>query len=325
MSLWDEGFPLQLVSQCIDPDSLTYSCPDSGKRHFESTTKLCWYNLDDPETLPIECTRCHNQTVVPWMTRRRTGLADHSFYQVCQSCKFLLRGDALIVQRLRRDLHLLVKKDIPLPGTCWSMENGQGTLASNKTPNEFVKRYLMDMLLEETRPTSLFPDIIQILESIGRAVVKEAMPILHDIFEHYLYVGNSSCNLHAAVTRVLKSASAVQATNLSETDFASPRMDARYINFLRGQDKGSLFWGPDLSEIDLKDPTMWVWSTHLLTPRSYSEFFQAVGNGLPVDWQPPHPSKCRLCHTLRPPSFARRFFQGLVSLQTWKEFLESAA
>ncbi|PYH73730.1 uncharacterized protein BO88DRAFT_484618 [Aspergillus vadensis CBS 113365] len=324
MALWNEGFPLQLVSQCIDPGSLTYSCPEPCKLRFESMTKLAWNNLDDAEGVPIECPRCQNRTVVPWSTRRRKGLAEE-LLQYCQSCKYGLGNHVLVVRKLRQDLLLLLRRDLPLPGTCWSVEEKHGTLTPKKAPNEFVKRYLMSMLLEETRPTNLFPNISQTIESLGRTVVKPALPMIHDIFEHYQYVENSSCNLRAAVTRVLESASAMQDTNLSETDFDTPHMVTQYIAFLRGQGKGFLSWDPDLSEIDLTDPTMWVWSTHLLTPRSYSEFFRRVGNGLPVDWQPPHSPKCSLCRTLRPPSFARRFFQGLVSLSAWKEFMEAAA
>ncbi|GAA82783.1 similar to An04g03160 [Aspergillus luchuensis IFO 4308] len=324
MALWNEGFPLQLVSQCIEPDNLTYSCPESCKLHFEGMTKLAWDNLDDADGVPIECPRCQNRTVVPWSTRRRKGLAE-DLLQVCQSCKYVLGNHVLVVRKLRQDLYLLLRRDLPLPGTCWSVEEKHGTLTPKKAPNDFVKRYLMSMLLEETRPTNLFPDISQTIESLGRTVVKPALPMIHDIFEHYQYVENSSCNLRAAVTRVLESASAMQDTDLSETDFDSPHTVTQYIAFLRGQCKGFLSWGPDLSEIDLTDPTMWVWSTHLLTPRSYSEFFRGVGNGLPVDWQPPHSPKCSLCLTMRPPSFARRFFQGLVSLSAWKEFMEAAA
>ncbi|RDK47192.1 hypothetical protein M752DRAFT_332447 [Aspergillus phoenicis ATCC 13157] len=324
MAQWNEGFPLQLASQCIDTDSLKYTCPESCKLNFESMTKLAWDNPDDAESVSIGCPRCQDQNVVPWTTRRRKGFADDS-YQVCQSCKYVLGKNAFIVRKLRQDLHLLLDKGIPLPGTCWSVEDGHGTLTPNNAPNEFVKRYLMDTLLEETRPTNLFPDITQILELLGQTVVKQALPILHDIFEHYLYVENSSCDLSAAVRRMLKSATAAQDIILSETDFHSPQMQTQYVDYLRGQGKG--FWSrsPDVSELNLMDPIMWVWSTHLLTARSYYEFFRRVGNGLPVDWQPPHSPKCRLCHTMRPPSLARRFFQGLVSLSAWKEFMEAAA
>lgn len=100
MAIWNEGFPLQLASRCIDQDSLTYSCPKSCRLHFENMTKLTWDNLRDSVNLFIECFRCQKQTVAPWTTRRGKGLTDNGFVQLCQSCKFILRKDALLVQKL---------------------------------------------------------------------------------------------------------------------------------------------------------------------------------------------------------------------------------
>lgn len=42
----------------------------------------------------------------------------------------------------------------------------------------------------------------QIIEASTKAVGSQSLPMLHDIFEHYQYVGNSSCDLYAAVMRV---------------------------------------------------------------------------------------------------------------------------
>lgn len=156
MALWNEGFPLQLVSRYINQDSLTYSCPESCRLHFK--TKLAWDNLGDSENLSIECFRCQKQTVVQWMTRRGKGLADDGFVQLCQSCKFILRKDALLVQKLRRDVNLLLEKNIPLSGTCWSVEDGHGTLAPDNATNEFVKQFLGKLLLE-TRLRPIFSQI----------------------------------------------------------------------------------------------------------------------------------------------------------------------
>ncbi|KAF7167174.1 hypothetical protein CNMCM5623_000581 [Aspergillus felis] len=324
MALWNEGFPLQLASRCIDPDSLTYSCPESCRLHFENMTKLTWGNLGDSENLSIECFRCQKPTVVPWMTRRGKGLADNGFVQLCQSCKFILRRDALLVQKLRRDLHLLSEENTPLPGTCWSVVDGHGTLASNNAANEFVKQFLGKLFLEETRPTNLFPNMTQIIEASTEAVGSQSLPMLHDIFEHYQYVGNSSCDLYAAVMRVSKSASTMQNVDWSESDLHLSRIETRYVDFLRGQSKGLSSWRPAVAKPDLMDPLVLLWSTHLLAPRSYYKFFQRSGNGVPVDWEPPHDSAtCNLCHTLYPPSFARRFIRGLASLSDWKEWLST--
>ena len=319
MALWNGGFPLQLASQYIDPDSLKYSCPESCRLQFENMTKLAWDNVNDSETLSIECFRCQKQTDVPWTTRRGKGLADDGFLQVCQWCNFILRKDALLAQKLRQDLHLLLETNIPLPGTCWSVDDG---LVPNETTEEFLKQSLVDLLLEETRPTNLFPNIIQIMQASTEAVGSQSLPLLHNIFEHYRYVGNSSCDLHTAVMRVSKSASTLQSADCLDFGLLSSQIESLYTNFLREQSKGS----PRCSvpQTDIMDPLSLFWSTHLLRPRSYCDFSRHFDKRMPVDWSLPHESEsCSLCQTLCPPSFARRFIRGLTSLSEWKEWLST--
>ncbi|KAL4801955.1 hypothetical protein BDV18DRAFT_167102 [Aspergillus unguis] len=314
-ALWNEGFPLQLASQYIDPERFQYSCPEPCRLQFENMTKLAWDNLNDPETLLIECFRCQKQTAVPWTTRRGKGLADDGFLQVCQWCKFVLRKDALLAQKLRRDLHLLLETNTPLPGTCWSVDDG---LASNAATDEFLKQSLVDLLLEETRPTNLFPNITQIIQASTQAVGSQSLPLLHNIFEHYQYVGNSSCDLHTAVMRVSKSASTLQSF-----DIPPLQTEKQYTNFLREQSKASSRRSA-LQTTDIMDPLSLFWSTHLLTPHSYCDFSRHFGNNMPVDWGLPHESRtCSLCQTLDPPSFARRFIRGLTSLSDWKDWLST--
>ncbi|PLN83268.1 hypothetical protein BDW42DRAFT_165053 [Aspergillus taichungensis] len=319
MALWNAGFPLQLASQYIDPESLRYSCPEPCRLQFENMTKLAWDNVNDPETLPIECFRCQKQTAVPWTTRRGKGLADDGFIQVCRWCNFVLRKDALLAQKLRRDLHLLLETNIPLPGTCWSVDDG---LAPNETTDEFLKQSLVDLFLEETRPTNLFPNITQIIQASTEAVGSQSLPLLHDIFKHYLYVECSSCNLYTAVMRVSKSASTLQSAHCLDFDLRSSQVESLYTKSLRDQRQGSS--RRSVPRTDITDSFSLFWSTHLLSPRSYCDFFRHLGNSVPVDWDLPHePETCSLCQTLCPPSFARRFIRGLTSLSEWKEWLST--
>ncbi|KAL4749726.1 hypothetical protein BDW72DRAFT_213877 [Aspergillus terricola var. indicus] len=289
MAVWNEGSPLQLTSQCIDSGSLTYSYG-----------KLARDNHDDSETLSIECFRCLKQTAVPWTTRRGKGLADNGFLQACQWCKSVLRRDALLIQKLRRDLQLLLEENIPLPGTCWNIEGEHGTLTSNKAITELV-RQLPGKLLLEVRPTNLFLDMTQIIEASAKAVGSQFLSMLHKIFGHYQYMGNSSCDLQSAVMRVSKSTSSMQNT------------ESRYINFLQGHSKWLLSRRHALLNMNLMDPLILFWSTHLLAPRSYCDFFRNFGNGELVDWEPPHDSAtCNLCHTL-----------CFTSLSEWKEWIST--
>ncbi|KAL3435936.1 hypothetical protein BDV09DRAFT_184719 [Aspergillus tetrazonus] len=275
MGVWNEGFPLQLASQCIDPGSLTYSCPASCRLHFENMTKLAWDNHDDSEILSIECFRCLKQTDVPWTTRRGKGLADNGFLQLCQWCNF---------------------------------EDGHGTLTSNKATNELMRQLPVKILLEEVRPTNLSPDMTQIIEASAR---------------HYQYMGNSSCDLHAAVMRMSNSTSIIQDMDWADSELYL-QTESRYINFLQGHKKWLLSRQHNLLNMDLMDPLVMLWSTHLLVPRSYCDFFRRFGNGELVDSEPPHDSAtCDLCHTLCPPSFARRLLRGFTSLSEWKDWLST--
>ncbi|KAL4743812.1 hypothetical protein BDV11DRAFT_201671 [Aspergillus similis] len=305
MAVWNEGFPLQLASQCIDPGNLTYSCPESCRLHFENLTKLAWDNLDDSENLSIECFRCLKQTAVLWTTRRGKGLADNGFLQLCQWCKFILRRDALLVQKLRRDLQLLLEENIPLPGPT----------------NELVRQLPVKLLLEEVRPTNLFPNMTQIIEASAKAVGSQSLPMLHDIFGHYQYMGNSSCDLYAAVMRVSRLTPIMQNMDWADSEVYL-QTESRYVNFLQGYSKWLLSRRHNLLNTDSMDPLLLFWSTHLLVPRSYCDLFRRFGKGELVNWEPPHDSAtCNLCHTLCPASFARRLLRGFTSLSEWKEWL----
>ncbi|KAL5356930.1 hypothetical protein BJX96DRAFT_172063 [Aspergillus floccosus] len=324
MALWMEGFPLQLVSQCIDRESFTYTCSELAKVHFEETTKLAWDNLADPDHVSIECFRCRQATWVPWTTRRQKGLADDQFNQQCQFCKLILRRDGLLAQKLRRDLHLLLEQDTPLPGTCRVVDEDGGPVALNNAANELLKQSLGMLLLEETRPSNLFPDMTEILEASWQAVGEQSLSVLHDVFEHYQYTANSSCDLHSAVMRVTRAASVMQDVNWSEDDLYGPLLETWYIRFLREQSKVQA----KHAVVDSRNcgivALVLVWSTHQLAARSYCGYSRRTNNGMLVDWEPAHDSAtCDLCQTLHPPSFARRFTRGLMSLSVWKEFLST--
>jgi hypothetical protein len=290
---------------------------------FENMTKLAWDNLGDPEDLSIDASDVKHKP----LCRGRRGAEKASQIMGLYNCAnraSLSYEEMLFLFRSSVGLHLLSEKNIPLPGTCWSVKDGHGTLTPSPAINELVKQVLGKLLLEETRLTNLFPYMTQIIEASTDAVGSQSLPMLHDIFEHYQYVGNSSCDLYAAVMRVSKSASMMQNVDLSESELDLSRIETLYVDFLRGQSKGLSSRRPAVAKTDLMDPLILLWSTHLLAPRSYCEFFRRFGNGVPVDWEPPHDSAtCNLCHTMYPPSFARRFIRGLASLSEWKEWLST--
>lgn len=317
--IWNEAFPLEFAWQSIDSENLTYTCTEASKTYFQKTG-LAWDNIDDPEFIFIECFRCRKQTQVPWTTRRQKGIADDNFQQECQHCKFVIRKNSILVQKLRRDLFLLLEENIPLPGTYSSAKESNASFTPNTTSNELFSQSLRTFLLEETRPTNLFPNMDDIIASSAKIVGDKHIPVLHDVFRHYQYMDNSSCNLHAAVTRVLESASTLHTLDLSQTNLFLPLSQTQYISFLRRHSKESRNQNTD----DIASSLILLWRTHQLASRSYCEFSQRVCNGVIVDWEPVHLSTtCSLCYTLQPPSFTRRFLRGITSLEGWKEYLSS--
>lgn len=304
-ALWNQGFPLDLVSQCIDLETLTYRYPEDAKLHFQQTG-LAWDNLHDPEVIPIECFRCQKQPQVPWTTRRQNGIADDGFIQQCSFCKFVLSRESLLVQKLRRDLCSLMEDNIPLPGACPSIYDDINHPAS---PKLATSKLFQGFLLEETRPTNLFLDMTRIVEASVKATGAQDTSILHDIFCHYQYGNNSSCNLFAAVTRILEWTSTIQGSDWSQMIGPYPPLvETDYTTFLRQCSKNSR----SIRINDRADYIVLIWSTHQLRPRNYSKFSRSTCSGMLVDWEPAHkPTTCKICHMLRPSSFARRFLRSI--------------
>ncbi len=45
------------------------------------------------------------------------GFADKEFHRMCENCKVLIDHNMLRAQKFRKDLELLLLKDVPMPGT----------------------------------------------------------------------------------------------------------------------------------------------------------------------------------------------------------------
>ncbi|KAF2239651.1 hypothetical protein EV356DRAFT_513939 [Viridothelium virens] len=122
-------FPWQIINSSIDNKTLEYDPKAVTKEKFERDTGLRWDNLDEGSETSIRCPNCNTIVRVPY-TRASgyasktdyfytgTGLADEDFKQPCPSCGICLSHAYARVQKFRRDMQLLLKDDIPLPGTC---------------------------------------------------------------------------------------------------------------------------------------------------------------------------------------------------------------
>lgn len=136
-------------------------------------------------------------------TRHQSGIAEDKFVQDYQSCNFILRRNNLLVKKLRRDLHSLFEENISVCGAFSTIEDCYGTLTSRTAANELLKHSLRVFLLEAMRLSNLFPDMSEIIGISAKVAGAKNIPILHDVFRHYQYLGSLSCNLHAAVMRLL--------------------------------------------------------------------------------------------------------------------------
>ena len=122
-------FPWQAINKCIDADTLEYDTSSEAKKKFERDTGLPWNSLDDTSDKLIRCPSCNTTVHASWTKASGytstsdefstgVGYADEDFKQFCPSCSICLSHPYLRTQKFRRDMQLLLKDDIPLPGTC---------------------------------------------------------------------------------------------------------------------------------------------------------------------------------------------------------------
>ena len=133
MGFWTAGFPWDAAVNAIDNVSFEYQ-PTEGSRHrFESWTGRSWNNLDDPSTVSIMCPKCNSSFKAPWTTCDSkqawplvdtpglgAGYAEADFAILC-GCHLHITHNVLKVQKFRKDLQVLLKDQIPMPGTFMSV------------------------------------------------------------------------------------------------------------------------------------------------------------------------------------------------------------
>ena len=172
-------FPWLAVDQCIDNITFEFKPTSQAISNFESATKLSWSNLDDPETLSMICPQCGHSISCPWtwdfawsvkekdMTLGK-GFADPGFTMSCQYCKLRITHDYLRAQKFHEDVQLLLKQDLPLPGTVLN-KTGQPDAVPNWMfypeqyfPNLLIKEGLATKMLVATRPDNPTASIDQI-------------------------------------------------------------------------------------------------------------------------------------------------------------------
>ncbi|KAL8744796.1 MAG: hypothetical protein Q9184_007953 [Pyrenodesmia sp. 2 TL-2023] len=160
IALWNTGFPLGLVSSCIDDETFVYRPSDRAPATFLAATGLPWKSLIDNQQLVLRCPNCNRPMHVPWTTATdagswRTadgggengkGYTDPLFEWTCSGCHVPSHHDSFKVQKFKTDAKMLIEKYIPLPGTVLNMKGRpqvperNGTLETHSPlfPNRLV-------------------------------------------------------------------------------------------------------------------------------------------------------------------------------------------
>ncbi|KAI9821079.1 MAG: hypothetical protein M1827_003813 [Pycnora praestabilis] len=173
MDFRETGMPWDLVDECIDNTTFEFSPNQTTRNIFESKTGRAWNNLDDSPAKGLCCFNCQTKFTVPWTTcgtaesqridansgnmfkNSAYGYADKDFRFVCPSCRCEYTHDILRVQKFKRDLQLLLRSDIPMPGTFLSLQ-GRPEDATSKTkshghligfPNRLLKAGLSSKIM----------------------------------------------------------------------------------------------------------------------------------------------------------------------------------
>ena len=138
------GMPWALINSLINHQSFTYAPSEKSRQFFEMSTGLSWENVDESPVIKPECPRCRVSMNVRWTSLTRatdwleknpigTGYSDKNFIARCTSCTFDVTHEILRVQKFRKDAILLIKDDVPMPGTILGLD-GRLPLSYSQVP-----------------------------------------------------------------------------------------------------------------------------------------------------------------------------------------------
>lgn len=338
MPIWNNGLPLDFVDRCINHQNFIYDPGVATRQNWTRRTGLAWENLDDPEYKSIECFRCQQEIQVPWTTRRETGYADQSFLQQCPVCNFSITRQAIYVQEFRKDLQALLEGNIPLRGTYLSTHGvpmntdvrfgSAGTreaYARMEFPNNLFRNCLASILLEEVRPSHLFPGMDNIFKAIATALRdKSIIRCIQEItglksishieivsLHHVLSKYNLGCpfmdNFHTTVIQLSMVLDNIEPLNWFQfPDLLLTRLKSgtdRYKSFLIQKHKGKeTSTSSSRGSLDL----VFLWNTHKTIPRWYYDFSLLLTGGTLVDNNESNKKNhdtihCPLCGVILPP------------------------
>ena len=310
MPLWNAGFPWELVNAAIDSATFDYNPGEGSVSCFEQSTKHAWDNLSDPAMRKVSCSNCQKKwdrqytnaafgPDVKFAFENSAGFTDKAFEMHCTNCGSVTNHDALVLNKFRRDLELLIRDKVPMPGTILSIDGAiettkSGDMYKNELlfPCRLLATRLSDQLLHLTDPANnkdgevTFNDVRKAIEGAlkDRSILKEANGSVFALKTLKLkeriavrrmmsrYWENSSPFALDLVGAVLRQGIFVQ--KMKEIDWIhSPalestmgRLVAKYQVFFK-----IIVTNPGQVAVPTLDVDL-AWHTHQLTPLAYYQY-----------------------------------------------------
>ena len=174
MPLWHTGMPWTAVNACIDNNLFEYNAPEVARQEFKGKTGLDWDQLRDSKSKKtLTCQGCGRAAQCVYTEgafglsvkeafQESRGFADKAFAASCSGCNFQFSHGALRLQKLGKDVDLLMKNDIPMPGTYLGFKGcAESPQKSDKIkyepffPNRLIKAGLIKDLREITHKSRI--------------------------------------------------------------------------------------------------------------------------------------------------------------------------
>ncbi|TQW05155.1 alpha-ketoglutarate-dependent sulfonate dioxygenase [Cordyceps javanica] len=162
---WATGLPWNLINKAI-ADDFTYQVADEAQAAWVAKIGRSWCNQDDPLTKTLKCPYCSNRDEVPWTTCGKAdsgstrksndlvgrGYGDGKFSFTCTSCSRQNYKQLLSVSKFLHDTEMLLKKEVPLPGTILNPQHGRPEMVGlDSSADSFARVFPNRMLRHSLR------------------------------------------------------------------------------------------------------------------------------------------------------------------------------
>jgi hypothetical protein len=185
MDFYATPLPWSAIDKCIDIVTFEYKSSEQAAYNFVAATGLNWDNIHDSSAKKLVCPKCTSTIEVPWSDGSMwdsssetmtpgIGYADPGFTGACSNCETILTHDYLRVRKLQNDVQMLLRADLPMPGTVLNIEGKPDIVVnyrphgpSNYFPNLLFKNGL-DKILEPVfdNPESNMDDVKTMIEKV---------------------------------------------------------------------------------------------------------------------------------------------------------------